>query len=217
MDLSAQLNHLDRLLLSTVITAFPDPLTDEEKAATNAYVLLAHAVLEEHLEDAFEMHYARLKGWLVSSMVPLETARLVFAMAYRMPKDHRVPYKKQSLAGMATSDRATFRTEVRGNHGIKSDNLAKLAGLVGLDWKEFDDALNSELADLDTLGSKRGEAGHLSPYTEKAVHITRQIYPEEVRDWVAAARDASVAVCAYLDGLVTNQQPLSLIADRDGN
>ena len=217
MDLFAQLDHLDRLLLSDVNTVFPAPLTDKEKAATNAYVLLAHAVLEEHLEDAFEMHFTRLAGWLIAPMVPLETARLVFAMAYRIPEKRRVAYKKQSLAGMASAGRESFKLEVRGNHGIKQDNLAKLAGLVGLDWQQFDDALNSQLADLHTLGSMRGEAGHLSPYTEKAVHITRQIYPEDVREWVVAARDASVAVCAYLDELVAAQQPLSLIADWDGN
>lgn len=217
MDLGAQLEHLDGLLLSTVRTAFPDLLTDEEKATTHAYLVLSHAVLEEHLEAAFETHYDRLAGWLVADMVPLESARLAYAVREWLPKELEVSYKKRSLRGLVTAARTHFVSKIKDNHGIKPENVEGLARLVGLDWKAFERSLDTQLEDLRTLGKKRGEAGHLSPYTDKAVTLTRQDYPENVREWVHGGRDAVSDIVAYLDALVINIQPISLIADWDGN
>lgn len=217
MDLIAQLEHLDELLLSTVTTTFPDPLTDEDKASTHAYVVLCHAVLEEHLEAAFEAHFDRLRGWLVADMVPLEVARLAFAVSEWLPDDLAVTYRKRSLCGLVGAARKPFVRQVGSNHGIKPENVEGLAKLIGMDWKKFEASLNQELEDLRTLGSKRGEAGHLSPYTEKAVNLTRQDYPENVREWVNGGRDAVLAIVRYMDELVRSQQPLSLIGDWDGN
>lgn len=217
MELAAQLEHLDRVLLSTVTTAFPDELTDEDKAATHAYLVLAHAVLEEHLEAAFDRHYDRLSGWPVSDLIPLEAARLAFAVRDWLPKELEVSYKKRSLRGLVGAAKACFSGHIRDNHGIKPDNVSSMCRLVGLDWKDFESALNQSLEDLRTLGVKRGEAGHLSPYTDKAVRLTRQDYPDNVREWVAGARDAVDAISNYLDSIVRQQQPLSLISDWDGN
>jgi hypothetical protein len=217
VDLEAQLSHLDRLLLSPVNTSFPDELPDEEKAAVNAYVVLAHAVIEEYLEDVFERHFRRLVSWLDSPLVPLESARLALAMGEWLPEKRRESYKSRRLLGDAKLAKKVFHGEVGGNHGIKTPNLQKLAGLVGLEWPDFEATLSIELADLQSFGSKRGEASHLSPYTDQAVSITRTTYPDDVREWVDSARAACNAVATYLDDLVSTQQPQTLIVDWDGN
>jgi hypothetical protein len=197
-----------------VRTTFPDPLTDKEKASTHAYILLAHAVLEEQIETTFERHYDRLVGRLVADMVPMETVRLVYAVREWLPKSFEVPYRKRALGELLrTGARKHFVSQIKLNNGIKPDNIEKLASLVGLDWRAFDDRLVNELEDLRTLGVKRGEAGHLSPYTEKSVRLTRQDYPENVREWIHAGRDAVVSISSYLDRIVCDQQPLSLSVD----
>jgi hypothetical protein len=215
--LVAQLDHLDNLLLSGVSTTFPDELTDEEKAATNAYLVLSHAVLEEFLESVFESHFDRLAGWLIGDLVPLEVARLMFAAGELLPSHTLPTYEKRSLTYMKKACKAFFLKELSQNNGLKPDNLKKLARLVGLDWAAFDGELSSQLADLQTLGVRRGDAGHLSPYSTKAIFLTRQDYPENVREWVHGGRDAALTVRSYLAGVVQRQQPRSLIVDWDGN
>ncbi|NKX54379.1 HEPN domain-containing protein [Arthrobacter mobilis] len=199
-------------------TVFPDPLKDEERAQINAYLVLAHAVLEEYLEDVFTAHYDRLAGWLTAEMVPLECVRLVYAVREWVPNNLVVDYKsRQIYQQIAKSARKEFEKQVKRNNGIKPADIQKLAKLVGLDWKEFEDALNLGLADLEHLGVKRGSAGHLSPYTDKATSLQSIDYPDDIRAWVDAGCDAVESIEAYLDGLVRSQQPLSLIGDWDGN
>lgn len=217
MDLHGQLDHLDAVLLSQVTTEFPDLLTDEDKATSHAYLLLAHAVLEEQLESIFEAHLDRLLGWLCADMVPLEVVRLAFAMPEWFPKSKTVTYKKRFLPGYMKQARDEFARLVRQNHGLSPDNVHDLAKLIGLDWDSFDTELTTHLMALKTLAVRRGEAGHLSPYTEKAVKLTRQDYPDNVREWVNGGRDAVLAVRSYLDRLMTQQQPDTLVIDRDGN
>lgn len=217
MDLVNQLNHLDALLLSTVSTEFPDPLTDEEKAATNAYVVLSHAVLEEYIEDAFERHFARLAAWLDSPTVPLEAAKLALALGDWVKEDKRVAFKKRQISGYVKGLQSSMRSQLGQNHGIKATNIQHMARLVGVDWPALEAELSTALADLSTLGSMRGEAGHLSPFSERAVRITRQAYPDDVRSWVRSARDGAMAISGYLDMTVREQEPPSLVVDWDGN
>lgn len=183
----------------------------------NAYVVLCHAVIEEFIEDLFESHFRRLAGWLVSPMVPAETARLAYAIADWLPDDHRSSYKKRSLDATFKAAGPALAAKLRHNNGIKEPNISSMASLVGVDWRQMDAALNAHLVDLTTLGSKRGEAGHLSPYTERAEAITRLTQPDEVREWVRNARKACLAMQTYLDSLVSHQQPMSLIGNWDGN
>ena len=138
MDTNEQLELLDDLLLGPVKSIFPAPLTQEERVAVNAYLVLSHAVLEEQLEEAFE-------------------------------------------------------------------------------WGSFEQVLSQELADLTTLGARRGEAGHLSPFSGKAVILNQQEYPEDARRWVRAAGAALARIIRHLDSLIVEQQPNTLICDWDGN
>lgn len=219
MDLHSQLEHLDRVLLSSVTTQFPNLLTDAEKTTTHAYLVLSHAVLEEHLEGLFETHFEKLRSWLVSDLVPLEVVRLAFAISEWLPKEVEVSYKKRSVPGIIGAEPVTkaFKRLVANNHGLSPANVESLAKLVGLDWKSLENDLDQELADLQNLASKRGEASHLSPFTDRSVKLSRQDYPENVREWVVAGREAVSKVGEYLGSRVLGQQPSSLIADWDGN
>lgn len=219
MDLQQQLNHLDNVLLKTVTTQFPNLLTDAEKSTTHAYLVLSHAVLEEHLEGLFQRHFLQLLSWLKADLVPIEVTRLAFGMKEWLPKDAHVTYKKRSVPGIMSSEivRRAFNQEVKNNHGLAPQNIENLAKLVGLDWARFDKRLDQEIGNLKTLASKRGEAGHLSPFTDKAIKLSRQDYPENVREWVSNGREAVERIDNYLTELIQSQQPPSLITDWDGN
>jgi hypothetical protein len=208
MDIVSQLEHVEQALLSSVTTEFPDALTDTEKTATHAYLVLSHAVLEEHLEDIFEAHFRRLLDWLSEDFVPIDVARLTFSVAEWLPRKIDVTYKKRSVPGTIGSPAVLeeFRRQVRNNHGLSPDNVLDLSKLIGLDWGQFENALNSELADLKNLSSKRGEASHLSPFTARAVKLSRQDYPDNVKEWVTLGRDAITSIGAYLDGLLAKPQ-----------
>jgi hypothetical protein len=217
MQLSAQLDHLDVTLLGGVVTQFPDPLSDAEKALVHAYLVLCHAVLEEHLEAAFERHFDRLCGWLISDQVPLECVRFAFAVSQYVPKD-QVSYKKRDTVGVIRGlGRKEFSRLLRENHGLKPTNVESLSKLVGVHWTDLEDTLNVELLDLDTLGVKRGSASHLSPYTEKTTALAVTDGPDDVRQWVQNGRLAVEAIVSYLDATIRSQHMKTLIADWDGN
>lgn len=217
MDLEAQLGHLDATLLGSVTTQFPDPLSESEKALVHAYLVLAHAVLEEYIESVFSRHFDRLCSWLSVDLVPAECIRFSFAVAEMIPSGS-VSYRKRNTPSLIRGlGRQEFLARLAKNHGLKADNIEKLAQLIGVEWMGLEDALNPYLADLNTLGSKRGSAGHLSPYTEKVTSISTSDGPDDVRRWVRDGRDAAVALEQYLDSLVRSQQPISLITDWDGN
>lgn len=219
MDLTEQLEHLDTVFLSRVETQFPNTLTEVEKSTTHAYLVLAHAVLEEHLENVFTAHFRRLVSWLKADLVPVEVVRLAFSMREWAPTNVISTYKKLSILNVmaiAPVD-LEFKKRVSQSHGLSPDYVEKLAKLVGLEWESFEDHLDTELAALKTLSSKRGEAGHLSPFTSQATKLTWQDYPENVREWVHAGRDAILEIELYLKQLIDGQQPISLVGDWDGN
>ena len=218
MLLAQQLHLLDDAFLASVTTPFPAPLTPREKALTHAYLVLSHAVLEEHLEQVFERHYDRLVGWLGAEMVPLEAARLTFAVSEWVREDLKVGFKTRDMTEfIGKAAKKDFMTHIRKNNGLKATNVEGMAKLLGLSWKNFEDELFVHLSDLDNVGSKRGAAGHLSPFTAQTTELSANDYPEDMREWVDSGREAVEAIEAYLDRAVRVQQPLSLIRDWDGN
>lgn len=204
MDLVDQIGLLDDLLLTSVTTEFPDALTEVEKASVSAYLVLGHACIEEYLEDAFVTHFAMLINWLVSPVVPRATAALLSAIGMQIDGD-KVAFKDRHLNHAVGLGRVRYDAIVKANHGIKSANLKKLVAGVGHEWTLFEQRFNAELADLDTLGSKRGEAGHLSPFSGKAVVLTPKVYPDDVRVWMSNGRDAALAIRLHLQRRVQDQ------------
>jgi len=206
VDFSTQLSFLDLALLARVTTQFPDALTDEERAAISAYLVLFHACIEEYLEDSFSLYLERLARLTNLPLFPLAVGEALLAIGLSLPEGKRAPYKSRTLAGIAQAGLAHFQhVVVGGNNGVKTPNVRRLAEGVGLAWQQFEAALAGRLADLDTLGAKRGAAGHLSPFSMKQVALTAQVYPDDVRGWVEAGRDAAVAVNRYLSDAVEAQ------------
>ncbi|TWS25275.1 hypothetical protein FK268_08730 [Tsukamurella sputi] len=217
MNIDEQLEHLDEMFLRSITTDFPGILTERERAQVNAYLVLSHAVLEEYLEIVFEAYFQRISGWLRSGFKQLPAACVDLAFAAGAAS--KPPgYTGWDIRKLVTEEGlAALRKKISSNHGLKERNLQGLAQLTGISWNEFDNFLSTELADLNTLGSKRGAAGHLSPFTEKVTEISASDGPDDVRGWVTAAKNAASKIECYLTSIIRGQEPTTLIGDWDGN
>jgi hypothetical protein len=199
VNLQVQLDHLEIAFLSRIETEFPDPLSEIEVAHVRAYLVLAHAILEEYVEKQFELHFDRLVTELQNETVARECVLFAYSVSENLPVRLRLAYKKRDVIQLLKKPaRDEFLRILEQNNGLKTENIQNLASFIGLDWTEFDDAFNSELADLNTLGVKRGSAGHLSPYTSKVTSIAQNSGPDDVRSWVNAGRDAVLKLELYL-------------------
>lgn len=200
MDLYEQLDHLDGMLLGQIRTDFPDELSDAEKATINAYVVLAHAVLEEYLESLYVAYFDHAIEQLERGI--FSVAHVCLAYSIRDWGSKSSSYTKRVIPRLIAAERDQLKSQVKNNHGLAQKYVEKLSELVGLNWKELEDNLAAELADLNTLSKSRGEAGHLSPFTSAAVFITRQVYPDDVRKWVENARDAVLLLEQHMNGVL---------------
>jgi hypothetical protein len=204
LDFAGQIAFLDDLLLTAVATEFPDPLTETERASVSAYLVLTHACIEEFLEDAMGRHFECLTAFLASPIVPRAAGAVLLTIGLELDPQ-KFPVKGRNLKAAVGRGTRWYKGLIRANNGIRYDNLKRLVAGLGTDWSVFEQALAVELADLDALGSKRGEVGHLSPFSAKSVQVTPRIYPEDVRGWVANARVAALAIERYLVEEVQDQ------------
>jgi hypothetical protein len=217
MRAAGQIAILDSVLLGGIVE---DPLrdrSDEEAMRIHSYLLLSHAALEEELEAAFEKYLSRLLGWLVADRVPIACLSLAYAASQELQISPVEYAKRDIVPQLREMSVKKYDHVVKGNHGLKSINVKSLAKPVGVPWRLIEQELGPSLADLDTLGSKRGAAGHASPFSPRFRPIEQVWWPSNVRGWVADGLAAVEAIADLLEGLVRGQEPTSLICDWDGN
>ena len=149
MELVAQVELLDSMLLSAVATEFPDPLKDPEKVAVSAYLVLCHASVEEYAEQVFLRHFDRLSELCQFPVVPPSAARLSLAVGITLPEKMRASYKSRTLKGALEAGRNNYvNSYVDTNDGLKERNIRRLAEGVGIEWGVVESGLVGQLADL---------------------------------------------------------------------
>lgn len=201
MDLDEQLRWLESTLLTNVSSGPLDQLTEQERAAVAGYLVLAHACIEEAIEDAFLLHAKALLAIVANdpSAVPMAVANFGLSVGVKLPETKRAPYGQRTLLNTLRAALVNYEsTVIDQNHGIKEQNLHSLAEGVGVEWGRFDVALSTHIADLETLGAKRGKVGHLSPFSDKAVLVRAVINAVDALQWVSAAETAVSAISSYL-------------------
>ncbi|GEP48673.1 hypothetical protein FVP74_13895 [Microbacterium saccharophilum] len=205
--LLAEIAEIESTLLSDVSTAPPDPLSTRERTVTRAYLLVAHAILEERIEGIFLEHFNRARRVIAEGVsVPVGLLPF-FAAALEWNRDIPTYNKRQWLGVMSSPLAIEYVTsEVRENHGLKADNVRDLAKLVGIEWAVIDDAVDIQLAALTTLGAKRGAAGHTSPFNSPTQAVTEEEYPANVREWVEQAARTVIALESVVDQLSAQSQ-----------
>lgn len=161
--------RLDRLATSLLP---PDRLngdyTDEDRDRIHAYVVLAHAELENYIEKLAIFAADQAKRKSNSNHCEPVSSRLIFFRAISGRDKIDVATPEAISSAYAYFEKLTER-----NHGIKSNNLLQLFMPLGLTHNDFDPVF---LANLDAFGILRGEVAHTaarlkqgsSPSAEKA-------------------------------------------------
>lgn len=147
------------------------PPSNLEEDRALAYRVLMHAELERYFEDSllssvrsslyiFNNCGARLIVPAAAAMVHHQS-RLFFegkngATSYYLSNSRIVRDMPKRLEDAI---QAVDAAVVGGNNGIKKHDIRKLFGWIGVDISEIDGTL---VAALETFGSERGDAAHLS-------------------------------------------------------
>lgn len=200
--LLVEMAEIESTLLSGVSSSPPDPLSPRERTLTRAYLLVAHAILEERIEGIFFKHFMSARE-LIATGASMPIGLLPYYAAAMEWKRDIPTYSKRNWLGFMSSAVAHeyVANEVRQNHGLKADNVQDLAKLVGVEWSAIDEAADVQLAALTTLGVKRGAAGHTSPFTTPAQVVAEEEYPANVREWVEQAVRTVIALESVVEHL----------------
>ena len=144
-----------------------------ELTQCRAFITFCHAEVEIYLEAVSAKIVDRAeKQWSQRRRVTNAIAAMI---AYRSAKEVKLPdnpieqgdkTKFETLIGKAI---ASQRAVIRGNHGIKPNNLAELFIPIGMGSNQFEEAL---VIQLKNLGERRGDQ----------VHQNSQISLPKIRD-----------------------------------
>jgi hypothetical protein len=120
---------------------------------TRGYRLLSHAEIEAFLEErASEVVTRSFDSWR-ANLKPRHT--VICLLAHLRPSDR--PFT--TVAEVVGFCFGRFNEIIKGNNGIKEENLQKLLPPVGIDWATID---ATWLSTLNSFGTARGEVAHKS-------------------------------------------------------
>jgi hypothetical protein len=151
----------------------------EVLAQARAYRVLAHAEVEHFLEDrADEVKDAALDGWKRSrkANVTLLCLMAFSGLECKTPPDvlehPEVQKRKRNDERLQIDKRIvnaanSFYRVVQNNHGVKERNVLSLLITVGVNHGDIDPLW---LIEMNSLGSKRGEAAHTSARQKTVQH-----------------------------------------------
>jgi hypothetical protein len=128
--------------------------TDSQKDRIHAYVVLAHAEIEDFLEGLARYIVDRARR----NSSPPQCASVISRLIFH--KNSRGNDKIDSVTTDSISGAVTYYENiVAGNNGIRSENLFKMFMPLGLTHDDFDPIL---MQNLNTFASYRGGIAHTS-------------------------------------------------------
>ena len=140
---------------------------------TRAFRVLMHAEIESYLEDrVLEAARRAFTAWMSAGRASVPLTALLASFDTSRPKLPQnlgtTPFVHTRVGGIF----AHFETRVKGNHGIRSNDVLALLLPIGVDDGKID---QTWLATTDGFGSSRGDAAHQSGVKSR---VTYQIDPQ---------------------------------------
>jgi hypothetical protein len=136
----------------------PNPIgtySDKEYDFVRAYIVLAHAEIEEYLETrAKDIVSHSVDRWKTRYKVN----RCIASLLLRHDSA-KTPSPRDSASHIHCAAHDYEKSVVRTNHGIKEENVIALFSPLGLDKAEIPSSL---LIELSNFGSARGKVAHTS-------------------------------------------------------
>lgn len=153
-----------------------DSYTDQEKDQIHAYLVLAHAEIEDFLERLAMYVADRARRDSIGAKCSPVISRLILFQCSR--STNRIePATEESIKGAYKF----YENLVEHNHGIKADNLFRLFMPLGMTHSDFDPVL---LSSLDTFGNLRGGIAHTAAKLQQGSSPSSE--KKRVEDIVAA-------------------------------
>lgn len=195
MKISDQIRELAKVFLDGISANAADDVSPDDSPRLRAYLVLSHAVFEEAIEEAFREHFSSLEHIVKTG----KAHRALIALALTIDRQQLTKYKKRNAPmDVIRLGKSAFESRVRANHGVKRNNIETLSQSAGIEWIEFEDHLDEELAHLTTLGTKRDEVGHLSPFNLRMSGISEDLTRSSVEEWVNNGLQATEKMIAYI-------------------
>ncbi|MDH6607304.1 hypothetical protein M2164_002939 [Streptomyces sp. SAI-208] len=159
-----------------------------------SFVILAHAHIEEFIEQMFSDCLAARASTITATEIPSCYARLILHFG-----EHIKGQKGSASltpASICITAKSLYDSKViKANNGLKEHNIVQLAKPLGLTENDVSNACPDLLPALDTLGGKRGGLAHRSSQA-----VTETIYPGQAIKWV----DDVLTHFAQLSSLLAN-------------
>lgn len=165
-ELCKRVNEIEKHLVHSFVAKNVMDLSERELDLCRGYKILCHAEIEYYLE---------------------EIARIVLKESlWRWRNDKKVTLPIVGLLGnyekIETNDSINTKINkvandylvkvIKGNHGIKEDNLKKIYVNLGIDISEFD---TTWIAALSSYGTSRGTIAHTSAMAQTPINIQEAI------------------------------------------
>ncbi|MFF0685650.1 HEPN domain-containing protein [Streptomyces albogriseolus] len=180
-DLRNDIDELKTALLDSDVLSVspPDSLTRRQKLVITSFVILAHAHIEEFIEELF-MRYVREREKEITN---LSAPQCFIRLSLHFSADliGQQVHKKPVAAVCETTKHLYKNKVITSNNGLKATNVASLAKPLGLDGKQLDDSCEDLFKALNTLGAKRGKMAHTSSASQVA---DEDVYASQAVTWV---------------------------------
>lgn len=193
----SEIAALDEYLLGSITIEPPDTMSTTELIAVRAYLILAHATIEEFIEGCF-FQYLEACSKIDSDGRAHSGA---FLSILQLASDIGGQLKNSDRSPKAVAEKipGLYREKViSANHGVRKRNIEKLARGAGFSWNEFEESCPGLITSCDTLGAKRGETAHVSSAAMSDDGLQQQLYPRDVRRYIGDAVQGVEELCTFL-------------------
>ncbi|MFE6447659.1 HEPN domain-containing protein [Nocardiopsis dassonvillei] len=175
----------------------PDELDDRSRLLINSYVILAHAHIEEFIEDQF-LSFARA----ITPNAGDPSIRACFTHLFiSFSKKLQGDYAKKSHHDLCMAAIGHYKKLISANNGIKKKNILTLTNPLGFTEDEVTDSCNELIIHLEALGSKRGDLAHRSSVPKSA---TLELYPRQAQELVGNVSEKIHLLTSLLGSKVAN-------------
>lgn len=153
--------------------------SDPQLLNASSYILLIHAEIESYIEARVEEHIQFAQRLWLTNRKPTRSLAafcVYFSGTPVLPTEHD-PQKDEYGAIVVKAIRSAT-SKLGSNHGIREKNVMQLLQMIGYDVQTIDPLL---IAELETIGSLRGEHAHKS----SAYHLATRFDPFDVTKKIA--------------------------------
>ncbi|GGR67300.1 hypothetical protein GCM10010269_02570 [Streptomyces humidus] len=201
-DLKSDIEELRDALLDTdaLTVAPPDDLTRRQQLLITSFVILAHAHIEEFIEELFVSYVDARTAEITEDSTPHCFIRLSLHFSPDLIGQGAGKYPTTQICQTAIN---LYRSKVvKINNGLKAANIAALARPLGLNGDQLSDNCERLFRSLNTLGAKRGKMAHTSSQS-----ANETVYASQAVGWVNDVVDNIDELVKFLNGSIPIATP----------